>query len=579
MSDPIKRNDLNLIRPTRSGPACEAELLLEKLLESGLISPLAFDALPETARAELAHYAHAPQFLARLVDFELLTSYQADRVRIGNVHGLILGNYRVLDRLGVGNHGVVFRGEHRETGQKVAIKVLIPPRDLDTKPMLRFFAERKTVAQLCHPGIVRALDVGETTSDDPDEPVLYYYVMELVPGLDLEQHVQKNGPMQPSLACDVAYQVSDALDNAHQHNLVHRDIKPSNILLTPDGRAMLLDFGLVRQIHSRQTEMGSIVGMLEWIAPEQARDPRAVDIRADIYSLGCTLFWCLTAHSPNAMNGSLGAGLAQLQKVPPATVRAIRSEISPDLDAIVARMMAPLPDDRYPTPQAAMAALAALVSEKYAVAAQISQPCAGPASPPAPTIVPSTTRVLIVDDDPVVRRVCCEALQADGIACDESGDGELALQAVVAASPDLVLLAIDLPGMAGLEVLKQLRQGPQGADRRIIMLIGSGCDIRPLLAAGADDYLTKPIDGVLLRSRVKTALQFKETQIAPRQQPAPLAPQSEAKIEDRPEEPTTPNFWQPAVNWLLGRKKHTPAVNFAASSEAATPSSSGGSGQ
>lgn len=273
--------------------------------------------------------------LARLVHFELLTSYQAERIRAGNVPGLILGNYRVLDRLGVGNAGVVFRGEHRQTGQKVAIKVLIPARDQDTKLMLRFFAERKTVAQLSHPGIVRALDVGETTSDDPDEPVLYYYVMEHVPGLDLEQLVQKNGPMQPSLACDVAYQAADALTEAHKQNLVHRDIKPSNIILTPEGRALLLDFGLVRQFHSRQTEMGSLVGMLEWIAPEQIKDAHGVDIRADIYSLGCTLFWCLTALSPHGAKGRPRTGLTQSQTLlPPPRARALRKEITPELDAI-----------------------------------------------------------------------------------------------------------------------------------------------------------------------------------------------------------------------------------------------------
>jgi putative two-component system response regulator len=556
MINPDKRNPLNLMRSKDSGPPSEAEQLLEQLLESGLINPRALDALPVTSRAELAHLSHRRQMLARLVDFELLTAYQAERIRVGNLQGLILGNYRVLDRLGVGNDGVVFRGEHRETGQKVAIKVLIPARDLDSKSMLRFFAERKTVAQLCHPGIVRALDVGETTSDDPDEPVLYYYVMEHVPGLDLEQHVQKNGPMQPSLACEVAYQVADALTEAHKHNFVHRDIKPSNILLTPEGRAMLLDFGLVRQFHSRQTKMGSLVGMLEWIAPEQVRDAHAVDIRADIYSLGCTLFWCLTAQSPHGAKGSPRTGLAQVPPLPPPTVQTVRSDIAPELEAVVARMMAPLPDDRYPDPQAVMTALAPFVSEQYALA-HLSQPDAGQASPPAPPTVSSTARILIVDADPLVRRMCREALQIDGMTCEESGDGELALQAVAAAMPDLVLLDIDLPGMAGLEVLKQLRQAPEGLDRKIIMLIGRGCDIRPLLAAGADDYLTKPVDCARLRSRVKTALQIMETPNVPQQLAPPLAPRSKPKIVDRPEELPPASFWQPAINWLLGRKKQS----------------------
>ncbi len=554
MTGPDKRNALNLMRPENSGPTSEAEQLFEKLLQSGLINPLTLDALPPASRAELAHHSRGRQLLARLVDFQLLTPYQAERIRVGNAQGLIMGNYRVLDRLGVGNDGVVFGGEHRETGQKVAIKVLIPTRDRDPQRMLRFFAERKTVAQLCHPGIVRALDVGETTSDDPDEPVLYYYVMEHVPGLDLEQHIQKNGPMQPSLACQVAYQVADALTEAHKHNLVHRDIKPSNILLTPEGRAMLLDFGLVRQFHSRQTVVGSLVGILEWIAPEQAKDAHAVDIRADIYSLGCTLSWCLTAQSPHGAKGSPRSGLAQA--LSPPSVRAVQSDIGPELAAVVARMMADRPEDRYPDPQAVMAALAPFISEKHAGAPDISQPEPDQGSLPALPTLASTARVLVIGDDPEMRRLCREALQANGIACDESSERGLALQASVSI-PDLVLLDFDPPGTTGLEALKQLRQAPQGADRKIIVLIGSGCEIRPLLAAGADDYLSKPIDGVRLLARVKTALQLTETQDTPRQLLPPLASLSEAKIADRPTAPPPATFWQPAINWLLGRKKQT----------------------
>ncbi|OAI41634.1 hypothetical protein AYO40_02775 [Planctomycetaceae bacterium SCGC AG-212-D15] len=404
-----KRNPLNLMQPKSREPASEAKQLLAKLLQSGLIDPRALKSLPGRLRAELAHHDGGRRLLARLVDFALLTSYQADRVRSGHLQGLILGNYRVLDRLGVGNAGVVFRGEHRETGQKVAIKVLIPTHGTDPKPMLRFFAERNTVAQLSHPGIVRALDIGETPSDDPDQPVLYYYVMEHVPGLDLEQHILKNGPMEPSLACAVVYQVADALTEAHRHNLVHRDIKPSNILLTPEGRAMLLDFGLVRQFDSRQTQMGSLVGMLEWIAPEQIRDPHAVDIRADIFSLGCTLFWCLTGQSPHGVKGTPRTGVAQLQSLlPPPRVRAVRGEIAPELDAVVARMMAPLPEDRYANPRDVMAALAPFAPKSCVRTAPISQPDAGQASSPIAPTLSSPARILVGSDDPTMRRLSRE---------------------------------------------------------------------------------------------------------------------------------------------------------------------------
>lgn len=371
MLDPAKRNLLNLALPEQSGLPSQAQHLLEDLLRSDLIDAQAMNDLPGSSRTELINHVHADRLLTRLVDFALLTNYQSDRIRSGNLHGLILGNYKVLERLGGGNHGVVFRGEHRQTHQQVAIKVLIPSFGLDPKPLLRFFAERKTVAQLSHPGIVRALDVGETTSGDPDQPVLYYYIMDYVPGLDLEQHIQKHGPMQPHLACDVAYQVANALTEAHKHNLVHRDIKPANILLTPEGRAMLLDFGAVRQFDSRQTQPGILVGILEWIAPEQVQDAHAVDIRADIYSLGCTLFWCLTGQSPYGVKGRSLIDVAQLPAKPPPTVRSIRNDLAPELDAVIACMMAPRPDDRYSTPRDVMTALIPFVSERYALAAHV----------------------------------------------------------------------------------------------------------------------------------------------------------------------------------------------------------------
>jgi serine/threonine protein kinase/CheY-like chemotaxis protein len=569
MAVPKKRNLLNLIQVEKSGPASEAELLLERLLQSGYINPSAFEALPKNARASLAHHEHIRQMLARLVEYGLLTSYQADRIQSGNLHGLILGSYRVLDRLGVGNCGVVFRGEHRETGQKVAIKVLIPARDRDTKSMLRFFAERKTIAQLSHPGIVRALDVGETTSTDPDEPVLYYYVMEHVPGQNLEQQVRQNGPMKPNLACEVAYQVADALTEAHKHHLVHRDIEPANILVTPEGRAVLLDFGLVRQFQSRQTEPGSLVGILEWIAPEQLQDAHTVDIRADIFSLGCTLFWCLTGQSPRGLAGNAEAVRGAFQKEKPRgapaeepelprTARDIQKNITPELNAVVVRMMAPLPDDRYPDPEAVMAALAPFVSEKYARAAQVAQPDAGQAlrdTEAASATVEAKScvaRILIVDDDQEVCRLCREALQNEQVIVDECRDGASALQAATAAAPDLVLLDVEMPETPGLEVLKQLRQAPRGVNQKIIMLADATSNIPPLLAAGVDDYLIKPIDTVLLKSRVKTALLLKESQDAHPQRPPAPAP-ALAPVEVVPEVP--PTFWQR----LLGQKQKTKA--------------------
>jgi serine/threonine protein kinase len=222
--------------------------------------------------------------------------------------------------------GVVFRGEHVRMRRQVAIKV-VPPfaAEEDPRPFLRFRAEMRAVAQLNHPNIVSALDYGECADHGADVP-LQFFVMEYVPGQDLEQSVETDGPLPPVRACGIAYQIASALAAAHRHNLVHRDIKPSNVRVTPEGQVKLLDFGLVRQFGQRLTMAGSVLGTPEYLAPEQARDASAVDIRSDIYGLGGTLFWCLTGRPPFACRGSLAEVLCnRLTQPPPPSVRSGRS--------------------------------------------------------------------------------------------------------------------------------------------------------------------------------------------------------------------------------------------------------------
>ena len=154
------------------------------------------------------------------------------------------------------------------------------------KLLLRFFTEMRTVAQLQHPNIVAAIDAGEAAGTNPDDPTLHYFVMEYVPGQDLEQLVEQQGPLPVAKACDFAHQIASALAEPHKHNLVHRDLKPSNVLITPDEQAKLLDFGLARHFRHRHTEPGTLLGTLDYMAPEQAQDAASVDIRADIYSPG-----------------------------------------------------------------------------------------------------------------------------------------------------------------------------------------------------------------------------------------------------------------------------------------------------
>src|SRR5262249_41510594 len=145
-----------------------------------------------------------------------------------------------------------------------------------------------------------------------------------VEGYDLDQIVERHGPLPPVQACDIIHQTACALGEAHKHQLVHRDIKPSNILVTSEQQAKLLDFGLALCYDHRLTDPGTVLGTLDYLAPEQAKDASSVDIRADLYSLGGTLFWCLTGRTPFPAQGNMVQELSERLNQPPPSVRTWR---------------------------------------------------------------------------------------------------------------------------------------------------------------------------------------------------------------------------------------------------------------
>ncbi len=487
--------------------------LVHRLLASSLLLPEDWLGLSDAERDALERLPTDESVLDRMVELELLTEYQADRVRGGNTFGLVLGNYRVLERLSVGGMGVVFKAEHLHMRRVVAVKALAVHPDQNPIVVRRFRAEARAIAQLRHPNIVAALDSGEVANPDAGAPGIQYLVMEYVPGHDLEEYVQAHGPLEPAQGCDLAYQIASALDEAHKHHVVHRDVKPSNVRITPDGHAKLVDFGLVLRFGSRMTEPGLLLGTMDYIAPEQARDASAVDIRADLYGLGGTLFWCLTGRTPFPSNGNLAAMLLSRWTQPPPSVRAWRPEVPAELDAIVSRLLAIDPDDRYPDPQAVMRALHTFMQTQSV----------DPASPGAdrPDQLRALAdgaegfgrvqRVLIVDDEAPIRLLCRYALQSEELHCDEATNGVQALQAVHGGRYDLVLLDIDMPEMRGTEVLRRLRQAPPGPHLKIIMFSGraSPDEMADMLLAGADDYLTKPFSTVQFVARIKAGLRLK----------------------------------------------------------------------
>jgi HD-GYP domain-containing protein (c-di-GMP phosphodiesterase class II) len=358
-------------------------------LDAAFILSEDLEALPAQVQQELRRPATMEVLLAKLTAHGLLTEYQALRIKAGMTFGLVLGNYRVTDRLGAGGMGVVFKGEHQLMRRQVALKVVPVSRDQDDRLLQRFFAEIRAVARLQHPNIVAAMDAGFVPSPDAHTLSLYYLVMEFVPGVNLEKFVETEDVLSPARACALAHQVAAALTEAHKHHLIHRDIKPSNIMVTPAWQAKLLDFGLARNFRNNLTELGTVLGTLEYMAPEQAADASAVDTRTDIFSLGGTLFWCLTGRPPFVAHGHLGQEFSRRLAQTAPSVRTFRPEVPAALNAVVARMLAVNPDDRYPDPLSVMRALEPFFQAPLGHAPSLSAGGASTADYPAPAAPPA----------------------------------------------------------------------------------------------------------------------------------------------------------------------------------------------
>jgi serine/threonine protein kinase len=250
-------------------------------------------------------------------------------------------NYEVEEKIGQGGAGVVYRGRQLTSGQKVAIKV-IPARAVEDPALVRRFEQEfRAAGKLTHPNIVQVLDFGRDQNNT-------YLVMEFVDGVSLGQWIKRDGHLPEEVAVRFITQAAQALQYAHEHGLIHRDVKPDNLLLREDGQVKLADFGLVKDLlfDSGLTDPLSILGTPQFMAPEQCQNPKAVDARADLYSLAATLYMAVTGALPF---GSCRSYLAIMEKVlrgaftPP---RDLVPSLSPEVDAAIRRAMNPDPIKR-----------------------------------------------------------------------------------------------------------------------------------------------------------------------------------------------------------------------------------------
>ncbi|QGJ71662.1 Serine/threonine-protein kinase StkP [Planctomycetales bacterium 10988] len=299
-----------------------------------------------------------------LLKKSFLTRWQVEQLLRGQKH-FYFSQYKLLEKIGEGGMGAVYRAEQSHTQRMVALKMM--DKKLLTKKnyVARFLREMRAAASLNHPNIVTALDAGEAEG-------IYYLVMEYVEAHDLRGWLKEFHHLPIDWSCEIIMQTAEGMQHAHERGLVHRDIKPANILVcagdvSDPPRVKLLDLGLARIIDDDESEhkvdsgeltgSGQVLGTPDYMAPEQARSTKTVDVRGDIFALGCTLFKMLAGRLPFEGGNAFEKLMARTTQDAPSLL-SIRPEVSPELDAVVARMLARNPRHRYQQPKDVVKALA-----------------------------------------------------------------------------------------------------------------------------------------------------------------------------------------------------------------------------
>ncbi|HEY2909533.1 MAG TPA: serine/threonine-protein kinase [Gemmataceae bacterium] len=346
-------------------PKSPAEFL-ELIVKSGIASPERAAGIDASALP-----AEPKRAAAALIKMGMITRFQAEQLLQGRHKGFVLGPHVVRDLLGRGGMGAVYLAEHLDLHRKVALKVMVAPRDEDHRlASERFLREARSAAALDHPNIVRIFDVARHNGTP-------YLAMEYVDGETLQQALDRDGSIPPATAADAVAQAAAGLQHAHERGFVHRDIKPGNLIRDRSGVVKILDMGLARcfddpaQKLTENLDSGAVVGTADFIAPEQALNMPGIDIRADIYSLGATFFTLVAGRTPFEGNTTQKLLHHQMKSVPKLTE--IDPTVPEKLSNIVAKMMAKKPAERYQSPAEVIASLAPWLGNSARVMAGLSR--------------------------------------------------------------------------------------------------------------------------------------------------------------------------------------------------------------
>ena len=324
--------------------------VIKSLADSGLMSREEVEAflnvLPASSRPK-----DGKELAEALYRQKKLTRFQAQAVYQGKTRGLVVGNYVVLDKIGRGGMGQVYKARHRVMERIVALKVLPSQSTKSEEAVRRFHREVKAAARLSHPNIVTAHDADEAKG-------VHFLVMEYVEGQDLAALAKERGALSVRQAVDCILQAARGLEYAHKQGVVHRDIKPHNLLMDQQGTVKILDMGLARieqemgdagtTSDDGLTQSGQVMGTLDFMSPEQTLDTKTADARSDIYSLGCTLYYLLTCRVPYQADTFTKRILAH-RNDPIPSLRGRRADVPESLDVLFQKTLAKRPEDRQQT--------------------------------------------------------------------------------------------------------------------------------------------------------------------------------------------------------------------------------------
>ncbi len=355
-------------------PIIDRDTFLQNLRISKLLTNQQFRLVVD----KLGQVHDTREIAKALASWKLLTKFQAKNLLMGRTGGYFLGPYKILDQLGQGGMGRVYKAMHQTMNRVVALKVLTPQLVNTERAKELFLREVQAAAQLSHPNIVMAFDANETDGR-------HYLAMEYVAGPNLERYVKKHGSLPVGLACEIVFQTANGLQHAFERGMVHRDIKPANLLLHQEPGAetiqvKILDFGLARLARNEGSKTlvakeNTVMGTPDFLSPEQSRNLNETDIRSDLYSLGCTFYFLLTGQVPFPGSNTVDK-LIRHNSEEPQALEELRPDVPRSVIRIVRKLMAKKPEERFQTPDELMDALA-----PHAAPSALDWPIAPPAPP------------------------------------------------------------------------------------------------------------------------------------------------------------------------------------------------------